>query len=300
MTKIGLLGDVHGDKEWIKFALWKFARESITNVLQVGDFGIGSDSHSESFLKIANEYAKAAGIFLRIIPGNHENWELINRLFERGEHYFNDGWATLRSNILVAPRGLRWEWDGVTFVALGGAPSVDRGWRRRADAGHPNAKNKLWYSGEMITLEDVYNTVQGGYADVMLAHDAPRGVPTVDKAIYGNPHGFERADILYANDGRDLMDQAFRGVGPRTFIHGHYHRYGSDMVRRPNWPPSDLDGERDLWTHVLGLDMNGRTRSLGHYDTEEKEAYAWDTRNDLALYRTGRDTWAGTGVLDDA
>lgn len=291
MTRIGLLGDVHGDKQWIKFALWKFAREGITKVLQVGDFGIDSSNSGYEFLKVSNKAAVAAGIYLYVVPGNHEDYSLINRMFDQGEHYFSDGWGTLRSNILVAPRGHRWVWDGVSFVALGGAPSVDRGWRRRADAQHPNSRNKLWHEGEMITIEDVNNTIQGGYADVMVAHDAPHGVPTVDNAIRGNPHGFEAADILYAEDGRALMDQAFRGVGPRTFIHGHYHKYGSDMIRRPNWVPSDLDPERDLWTHVLGLDMNGHNHALGHYDTETREASAWDTNKDMALFNMGKNSW---------
>jgi hypothetical protein len=279
--RIGLLGDTHGNKVWTRFSLWKFHKEGITTILQVGDFGIYQDKRSLEFLKLANTLAAEYGQTIYVVPGNHEDWRYINKTIE--ESTLDSGWAQLRSNILLAPRGHRWEWDGVTFVGLGGAPSVDRGWRMRADAQHPGAKNPLWDPNEAITLEDVYNTVQGGHAEVMVAHDAPANVTSINRRIASNPHGFERADLLYAADGRELMTQAYRGVYPLTFIHGHYHFVVNEMIPRPNVDTEIFD-DRAAWTHVVGLDCDGSAGSLGHYDTETRTAHVWDVTKDIADY----------------
>ena len=289
--KIGLLGDVHADKSWIKFAMWKFHQESINTVLQVGDFGIYQDKYSLEFLKLANLEAIKYGIVLYVVPGNHEDWDWINLLHHQGSKTDAfGGWTKLRDSIFMAPRGLHWEWDGVKFGALAGAPSVDRAWRVRQDRAHPNAKNPLWHAGEAITEADVEHMIAGGPVDVMVAHDAPKNVPTIDRNIASNPHGFDMADLLYAADGRELMTRAFRGVYPKTFIHGHYHFKVNDMIRRPLPAYSDLTPERDMWTHVVGLGCNGHRDALGVYDTETQEAVHWDTNKDLALYRRGG-TW---------
>ena len=281
---VGLLGDTHANKNWIRFALWKFHKEGITTVLQVGDFGIYQDESSLRYLKLANKLAEEFGITIHVVPGNHEDWRYINKTI--AEKTLDSGWAQLRSNILLAPRGHRWEWDGVSFVGLGGAPSVDRGWRKRADARHPNAKNPLWDPNEAITLEDVYNTIQGGHAEVMVGHDAPNGVATISHGIKGNPHGFETADLLYAADGRELMTQAFRGVSPKTFLHGHYHFLVNEMIVRPGLE-DELFDDRGAWTHVLGLGCDGMVNSLGQYDTETRTAHAWDVTKDITSFNRG-------------
>lgn len=281
--KIGLLGDTHGEKPWIRFALWKFAKEGITEIYQVGDFGIYLSIHSQEFIAETNRIAKAHGQTVYITPGNHEDWDYLAELFADASKTNEEGWSLLRSNVLVAPRNLRWERDGVSFLSLGGAPSIDRSWRVSMDARHPNAKNKLWHAGEALTLDDVQKAVEGGYADVMLAHDAPAGVPTIDRTINlpSSRARWKRADLLYAEDGRRLITQAFQGVNPLTYIHGHYHFLVDDMIRRH----SDSDVERENWTHVLGLDCNGSARSMGVYDTETKVATSLSTRKDEWQWR---------------
>lgn len=249
--KIGILGDTHEQTRWCKFAFNKFHREGITTILQLGDFGIYRNGQGDSpFLDVSNKHLKEYGQTLYVTPGNHEDYDYINEI-----PVSEDGWQHLRSNILLAPRGHRWEWEGRSFVSLGGAPSVDRHFRLNS-----GFKDKAWWGEEFLTREDVDKTVAGGHADVMVAHDAPFA-PSIDARIAGNPHGFHPDDIDYAYEGRLLMDEAFRGVQPNVFLHGHYHFVVNEMVNG---------------THVCGFGCNGQDFSLGHLDTDTLGVAHWE------------------------
>lgn len=268
--KIGILGDTHMQTQWTLFALWKFHKEGITKVIQVGDFGIAQTVPGERFLNAVNTAAHAYGIELYVVPGNHEDWNYINQLTAGNRQR----WAYLRDNIILAPRGIRWEWDGVKFVALGGAPSVDRTWRLEDQHFITDPKQHLWFPGEMITWEDVEYVAAGGYADVMIGHDAPENVPTIEAQISRSQYMWNPADLLYAADGRRRYTEAFKAVAPKTVFHGHYHFKVDDMIPAGN-------GE---WANVLGLECDGMAHALGHYDTEEKKGYVWNVRRDIGEY----------------
>jgi hypothetical protein len=268
--KIGILGDTHMQTNWTLFALWKFNKEGITKVIQVGDFGIAQTMAGARFLDAVNAAAAQYGIELYVVPGNHEDWVWINRLTENDRQT----WANLCPNIYLAPRGIRWEWDGVTFVALGGAPSVDRTWRLEDQEFIKDPKQHIWFPDEMITWEDVEYVAAGGHADVMIGHDAPENVPTIEARIGRNPFGWNPADLLYAADGRRRYTEAFKAVAPDTLFHGHYHFKVDDMVRT----------FEDNWCNVIGLGCDGMKEGLGHYDTETRKGHIWDVGRDMGEY----------------
>ncbi len=268
--RIGLLGDVHGRIGWFRYAIDKFKREGIDTIVQLGDFGLGDPFMYGKTLKSLNNALVRNGITFYVVPGNHENYDFIDSIPVEA-----DGWQHLKSNILLAPRGHRWEWDGISFVALGGAPSVDRTWRI---ANELFSKTKSWFPGEAITPEDVAKVSAGGYADVMIGHDAPGGVVEIQRNIGGNPHGFKGVDILYAAEGRDLMTQAFRAVAPKFFFHGHYHFLVDEAI------PVERDGQY-AQCHVLGLTNDQQNFSLGEFNTDSLTAWAWDIKEDYNKYR---------------
>lgn len=268
--KIGLLGDTHGQRNWTLFSLWKFHKEGIDTVIQVGDFGIANNGAGKYFLTEVQRACEQYGISLFVVPGNHEDWNYINSL--TGDN--RQDWVNLRHDIYLAPRGLRWTWDGVSFVALGGAPSVDRKWRKEYQKQISDPKQHIWFENEMITWEDVEYVAAGGYADVMIGHDAPENVPTIEAAIGGNPHGFDPVDLLYAADGRRRYTEAFKAVAPDTVIHGHYHVKVTDTIRTGD----------DHLTNVIGLGCDGSWYALGHYDTETKQGHVWNVARDIGEY----------------
>jgi hypothetical protein len=162
-------------------------------------------------------------------------------------------------------------------------------WRKQEDDGFrargKTRANQAWYWEEQITGADVDYVVAGGYADVMIGHDAPNGIQGIDRVIRGNPHGFHIADILYAQEGRDLYTEAFRGVGPKFLFHGHYHFPVNEHIQRPG-------GEYEVdTTHVIGLDCEFSNYSMAVLDTDTQTAEHIDHTTLLFQYRKDNFTW---------
>lgn len=262
MHKIGLLGDTHGKAKVVLTALQRFKNQGITDIVQVGDFGFWPGTHGQTFLTYVNNVLLKNGQTLYVTPGNHEDYKQINAL-----HVHEDGWMRARPRILVAPRGHRWEWNGKSFVSLGGAPSVDRAWRVRAQRrdGFP-----VWWAEEDITDEDMVKTMAGGYADVMITHDAPLGVSQVEMGIAGNPHGFEAEDIKYADQGRQKMLNVVDVVHPKLLVHGHYHFMVDDKLELFN-EKTGLDDE----VHIIGMNADGEPGTLGVLNLEDLSVEFW-------------------------
>jgi len=282
--KVGFLGDTHGNLDAVKFMLWAMWKNDIHVVIQVGDFGIYTDNNGMKFASVVNELCRKYEIILIVVPGNHENWRVINELVGKNRTQY----APYRDHILLAPRGMRDHIGGMSFVFLGGAPSVDRMWRKKNDD-YYDARGKIranrhWYPEEQITEADVDYVVTDGYADVMVGHDAPHGIRTIEDRISGNPLGFHIADILYAEEGRTLYTKAFKGVGPRYLFHGHYHFPVDESIQRPN-------AEFGEETHVIGLHCELNNFSTAILDTETGGVYAVDHKKLLTTYRTGGATW---------
>lgn len=248
--RVGLLGDTHGTANTVLAAVKRFQSQGITDILQVGDFGVWPGKHGQVFLAYVNTLLNKYGVTMYVTPGNHEDYAQINSW-----HVHEDGWMRARSNILVAPRGHRWEWEGKSFVSLGGAPSVDRGWRVRAQRtqGYP-----VWWPEEAITGEDMMKTMAGGHADIMVAHDAPRGVPQIETRIAGNPGGFEAADLEYALQGRNDMLSVVDVVRPKLFFHGHYHFQVDDKLEIFN----ENTGLDDV-VRIIGMNADGAPGTCG-------------------------------------
>lgn len=119
---------------------------------------------------------------------------------------------------------------GRSFVALGGAPSVNR---MRLTEGIS------WWPTEVITEEHVSATISGGHAEVMLTHDSP-GPPyctgPVSDVMANNPNDWPDSILAYAADGIDKVTRAVVGVRPLLLAHGHFHVAGEASVRLPGSP----------------------------------------------------------------
>jgi hypothetical protein len=157
-------------------------------------------------------------------------------------------------HILVATRGARWEWNDVSFVSLGGANSIDFTWR---------TENINWWKGERIGLGDIYRTVEGGHADIMIAHDCPAGVN-----IFGSHrdagNGWTPTEIAYAQESRVALRQAVDGVKPDILFHGHYHRY-LDLTTEL------YDGVEGYSLRSIGLDMDDSQKNLMLFELASKD-----------------------------
>lgn len=246
MTVIALAGDWHGDRTWATARLQSLGARGIGIVLHAGDFGIWPGGAGKQFLRSLDAVCARHGIALLVIPGNHEDWGRLTTLWANPKRRSDDGSELplyLADHIVALPRGWRWELDGRSFVALGGAPSVDL---------HSRVAGRDWWPQEQLTGQDVDRTVAGGYADIMVTHDAPGppwATPPVEEILSSNPMGWPDSALEYARVGREMITGAFLGVKPRLLVHGHYHCSGQASMRLPG---ADYD------TRVWSLDMQGR------------------------------------------
>lgn len=253
MSVIAIAGDWHGDRAWATARLQSLGERGISVCAHLGDLGIWPGPSGKAFLNTVEKVCAKYDIAILVTPGNHEDWGRLSDLWSDPKNQNAD--RTLRplyltDHLAVLPRGHRWEMGGRSFVSLGGAPSLDFSFRQ---------EGKTWWPQEQISPEDVTRTIKGGYADVMLTHDAPGPpwtTPPVADILDANPMGWSDRALAYAAVGRNLVTEAFLGVSPRLLVHGHYHCSGHATFRLPG---SGHD------TTVWSLDANrrsGNTRLL--------------------------------------
>ncbi|MFC5789698.1 metallophosphoesterase, partial [Agromyces tardus] len=185
-SKVAICGDWHGNGFHAVAAIKHAAEQGAEAILHVGDLGY---RFVPSFMAKVQRALEDTGLSLAFVPGNHEDWNYLDK--HQAEHGVTA--IPLRPNIFYLPRTYRWTWSGVSFLALGGAHSVDRLWRARGE----------WWARETIGADEAFTAVNGGHADVMICHDVPDGVRI--PCIEGNPCGFPESEIAAAQQHRELL-----------------------------------------------------------------------------------------------
>ena len=209
---IGLIGDLEGDRDWAVSVLRTLGERGDVNVAcQLGDLRFGMGPDPEGDLAAIESVCAEFGLRLLCVNGNHENWARLDQLWdeprwqdENGSHNPID----VSDHVTLLPRAHRWEMGGRSFVALGGAPSVNR---LRLTEGID------WWPSEVIQEKHVETTIARGHAVVMLTHDSP-GPPyctePIANVIQGNPWGWPDSILAYAQEGIDKVTRAVVGVKP--------------------------------------------------------------------------------------
>ncbi|WPH57826.1 hypothetical protein [Mycobacterium phage WXIN] len=248
--RIMCLGDTHGNTNWTAWAIEYAAENGCDAIIQVGDFGLGWDQGQ--FFRAVNEALVEHDITLYWVDGNHENHDALSKrvVAHAGSSDPADRvpWSYDETpRIIHLPRGHRWEWWGVAWMALGGAASVDRLNR---------TPGLSWWPGETLATEDIEYASRPGDVDVVIAHDAPYGVD-IPKIGIGTPNtdsGFPHMCLVESGEHRRAVRAVVDAVRPRLYIHGHYHLRYQAFYELPG-------GERTL---VQGLDCDGQPL---HYST---------------------------------
>lgn len=253
--RIGVAGDWHGNTPWAVERLNDFHAESISIIMQLGDFGIWHDERGTEFLTQVNQTLLDNGQVLLVTLGNHENYEMVGQLdtLPFGEY---EGWQFNAEfpNILYATRGQRWEWAGVSFVSLGGAHSINR---------YDLMEGVDWWAGESMSYGDIMRTLSGGHADVFVAHDCPTGVELFSD--HRDDSKWQQHALEYAYQSRDDLRIAVDGVKPGLLFHGHYHHYINTVTDLTD----DLGESYQL--HSIGLDKDNDAHNIGILHLPSKE-----------------------------
>ncbi len=240
-NRIALAGDWHMNTDYACRAIRYAADQGAEAVVHLGDYGFTFDA---GFVRALERQLKAVKLPLLFVDGNHEDFDyLLSRPVGA------DGLRRISGHVAHLPRGFRWEWAGVRFLAMGGAHSVDRPWR---------TSGVSWWPEETITVRQAEDAAEAGPADVLIAHDCPAGVviPGIDDRT--GPPPFPAAEIARSQEHRELLRALTDVVQPSVVWHGHYHVQYRQTVDLGYGPVVvnglDCDGS-DLAANVAVVDV---------------------------------------------
>lgn len=246
--RVLVAGDWHGNTAWALGVIRRLPEllpdEVPRIIVHCGDFGIWPGPEGARYLrKLDRELARVGGV-LWFVDGNHEDHRRLAGLPDAVSGHGRAG-----DRILHLRRGQRWNWHGRTWLALGGAVSIDRADR---------VEGRSWWPEEEITAGQARQVTGAGRADVMVTHDCPAGVPHTFSAL---PAWLDPADLVRSDAHRGLLQTVVDQVRPAHLIHGHLHRaYERDV------------GMRHGTVHVTGLDCDGVP---GNWALLDPQAMRW-------------------------
>ena len=236
--KILFLGDTHGEFMSCVRAI-DFAEEfDIDSIVQVGDFGYWpSTRKGYEFLEGVRGYLGDTEIDFYWIAGNHEDHNTLDAIL--GGDPTNEPFIA-HGGLVHIRSGARWEWDGVTFGALGGGYSIDRAHRTRESPSYG------WFPQEVPDASLIPGI---GKVDVLITHDSPIIPPPMlaSGRFFSIPESQDCQRTVYA---------ALTSAQPSVLVHGHWHvKYRSGVAG----------------TEVWGLDCNSLRHSACVYDTSVRK-----------------------------
>jgi hypothetical protein len=228
-ARVAFAGDWHANTRWSVAAIHYAADHGADVIVHLGDFGYEFRS---SFVTGLDRALTRTGLQLLFVDGNHEAFPTLLRYPMSG-----NGLRQVGGRIWHLPRGYRWVWGDLRWLALGGAHSVDRPWRE------PGVS---WWREESVTDADLDLAVAGGAADVLVSHDCPSGVDI--PGLAESAHLWPAEELVAAERHRRRLRSVVDAVQPRTVWHGHFHRRYSAAADLGYGPVT-----------VHGLDCDGST-----------------------------------------
>lgn len=260
-------GDTHANlRHWVY--LFREAKKfGVRRIVQLGDFGYFPEYDStihylDGLEALCEQYG---GIEIWWIGGNHDDPVLENQKWQKWQTSaamgdklvtwkFGDadrpiGETTTmclvqnRPHVFYVPRGYRWEWEGVSYVAIGGAFSIDMDDRLEQEAlGAP----RLWFPTEMVTEGQMELASRGGRVDVVIAHDVPTEVD-INAAFAADGRRMLAIVEPHTATNRARLQQVLYATSPKRWIHGHWHVRYNQTIK--------VGGQ---WTRFEGLDCDGK------------------------------------------
>lgn len=274
-----LLGDTHGNTGFIVNQVIPAAKaEGVHWIYQLGDFGYWEHTiEGVSFLDEVNEALILAGLEIVFIQGNHDKISLLLEKYQQIAGFYK-----VRSNLWFAPNGTQWEMGGKSFLALGGAYSIDKDVRlkteeqlaqknlrysnkvaegysvaRLLEMYRESARGTYWFPEEEMTdsdMDTILQTVETP-VDVILAHDKP---------IMSNPLA-KLLTIAEVMSNQRRLQKAVNVLKPKLFIHGHLHIRYTDTIRC---------GDDNMYTRVEGLGAD--VPNFNQLEKDWRPSDAWE------------------------
>lgn len=258
-----MVGDLHGNVKSTTTVLNEMGKRKISHVIVLGDFGLWGGHEGHIFLDACQSLAEKNKMSLFAIPGNHENYDILERYQE--SYPTHKGFTYLRSRVLMCGKVNHFTLANKRFVVAGGAVSIDREWRLakerggiwsnewgREDLGHGTGSRTLWWPQEQLTDKEELAVISGAEqpVDYLLTHDASDSTPWKNRLKPDRDSQVHRARI----------DRIVKAVKPKMHFHGHFHE-------KYDW----INEGYDWSVQTYGLECNADWNSWGILDTETDE-----------------------------
>ena len=192
VKRIAVAGDLHGNQAAASRAVRYAAVRGAELVVQLGDFGwwptrgrTPRKPYGEGFTVWVEQVCRKYHLPLLWLRGNHEHHPRL--VEERREHVGDDEVWWLHDHVGHWPDGLVLEIGGRRWLAVGGAHSVDRS-LRTLGVDH--------FDTETLSETEVDTMARAGHidVDVVVAHDAPIGVPFLRQRLRQHLPPYRRGD----------------------------------------------------------------------------------------------------------
>ena len=192
MTKLRIIGDIHGDYEWYKKTI-REANDLGIYTFQIGDFGIGFPRKLDEDAYWVDDPDNLARMN-RFGFGNHDN--------------------PLYANNCPGSVGYVHVFREFNGMWIGGADSHDKEWRT------PGVN---WWDREQLPYSEcqyALETYNGHKPEFMFSHDGPISATF---RMFPEIFGMHR-DAVIGNRTNQLLDQCFESHKPKYWFFGHFHR----------------------------------------------------------------------------
>jgi len=190
-TKALILGDVHGDDQFLDAAVSIAMDNGCDALIQVGDFGYYP--RSEEYKAILKDYPMP----VYFIDGNHEDFYSIGKLPQTDL-------AEVRKNLYYIRRGSAFKIRNTQTLFLGGAWTID-------GSEHTEGLD-LFTKEEVISLDNEVRAINQPRADLVITHDSPLAVN-----ISGDTY-------TQSMRNRESLDRVLEKHTPKYWYFGHWHR----------------------------------------------------------------------------
>lgn len=215
-----LAGDCHGNFHHLDKLLKWAVKEECDALVQLGDWGFTWPEKMPKSYETFQSKVTAAGVPFFFLEGNHDNYDWLKQTGA----WEADAPVEVGTGIVYLPRASTWEWDGLKFMAMGGAFSID------VDQRMPGLS---WWEEELIRDADLEKAFAKGKVDILLSHDSPNN-PTLQRFLE------EHSDLVRrqgwdsykldrtSKNNRTAMTLVYQSAQPALTVHGHYHHYYLD------------------------------------------------------------------------
>jgi predicted phosphodiesterase len=245
-SRLLVAGDSHGNLGHLQYLIAWAQESGCDAILHLGDFGYWPKW--SDYLEYGRELLEQAALPLYFVEGNHEQYvDLYKPHPEVGSfRLVVPPGVPGRAGIWHIPRGTRWRWQGIRFLGVGGAYSIDKELR---------GPGIDWFPEELLSDEEYQRIVADpDQVDICVFHDAPRGAPLP----------LELLPIFKAAWNRELLGKIAAHVRPALILHAHYHCFYISSWR---------DEGADVSAAIVGLDSDlNPSRSWLVLDLDEARA----------------------------